>query len=140
MPVTSPPGLTMNVTGSPATRHAWAVFMSGSRRTGEGEVEARDVWLDDGPRRTAIDGDGEHHEAARSILLPERFECRHLGGAGLTPRRPEVQDHELVLEVLQRGVAVRGERAELEAGPRWPSFSSVPPAFSNGSSVTGGWW
>ena len=79
-------------------------------------MEARDVWLDDGPRRTAIDGDGEHHEAARSILLPERFECRHLGGAGLTPRRPEVQDHELVLEVLQRGVAASGERAELERG------------------------
>ena len=69
---------------------------------GKGEPEPTDVGVQHWPRGVAIDRDAEDDEPAAAILLPQRFEGRHLGETRLAPRCPEIHDHELVPMIRQR--------------------------------------
>src|SRR5437867_3885133 len=81
----------------------------------EGELQAPHVRLEETLRRAAIHRDADHDQATIAVASPQRLQRGHLEGTGLAPRRPEVQDDELVPMVDQRGLAaVEGGEREAE--------------------------
>jgi len=95
-------------------RHTPAVgrFRIRIQQDREGELQIAHVGLEQPSGRAAVHRDGEDQQPALPVAPPQRFQRRHLERAGVTPRRPEVQDDELVAVVGQRrpGLVERGER------------------------------
>src|ERR671919_1320703 len=85
----------------------------GVEQDGECQAEARDVGLEQRARCAAVHRDTEHDEAAAAVLAPQRLQRRHLDSAWLTPRGPEVHEHELVGVLGEGGVAAR-QRTQAE--------------------------
>src|SRR5690606_31543142 len=69
--------------------------------------------------RILVDVHAEQREAEIRIALMERLEVRHLLAARPAPRRPEVDHHDLALQVLERYLLAAPRRQrEVRRGAR----------------------
>src|SRR5207244_11343733 len=84
---------------------------------GKREPLVLEVRLEERAGRATVHGDAKDDQTTPPVRLPQRLERRHLERARRAPRRPEVQDEQVALELLERGVTLAGKRAEPEGGP-----------------------